>query len=490
MRGRDDLYHLIQGMTKTEKRYFVLDAKKSGRADSRYLSLFEALNDMEQFDEDQLKRSFTVNLSSDKAYLYDAILRSMRDYRSQSSSAARMKERLLDARYLFERGLYEQSHARILESKSLASALQDQFALLEINREEHISLFDRKTKVTLEQIEQLNSERQDCLNAVQEELTYLDLYYRLLLEVFREFNLRDAGSISALKKRLPLHLLEVERKPASPRALRRYYQCQATYHNLLGDTQQVFEHFLKIVEWWEQYPVLREEEFHRYVIDVSNLVNCGYENPDFLPEAQKWLDRLRQEGSGGSYHHQRIIFFKLSISNLLFLLNQNDFEKAKKMLPEIIAGMQKFGADKSLVLPGNVAIVYFLVEDYRNCIFWANHITRSLRSSGREDIRRLVRLLKLLSLFELGEVEELETAMRATRREFKAQELSADRFENKVLLLYFKRIFSSPLSEVKAAIIEFRDFLESVRSRGDHENPLGLDEFLIYANRKLKTSKR
>ena len=48
MRGRDDLYHLIQGMTKTEKRYFVLDAKKSGRADSRYLSLFEALNDREQ----------------------------------------------------------------------------------------------------------------------------------------------------------------------------------------------------------------------------------------------------------------------------------------------------------------------------------------------------------------------------------------------------------------------------------------------------------
>ena len=187
MRSKEDLFHLVQAMSKSEKRYFVLDAKKSGRTDSRYLNLFDAVNNMEEYDEEPLKKRFTANLSSDKAYLYEAILRSMRDYRSPASKAAQVKERLMDSRYLYERGLYDQSTERITEAKAMAAELEDQFTLLEINREEQVSLFDRKAKVELEHIEKLNEEREQIVKAIEEESKYINLYYRLLIEVFKEF---------------------------------------------------------------------------------------------------------------------------------------------------------------------------------------------------------------------------------------------------------------------------------------------------------------
>ncbi|MEZ4953596.1 MAG: hypothetical protein R2825_08470 [Saprospiraceae bacterium] len=179
MRNKEDLFNLIKAMSKSEKRYFVLDAKKSGRSASRYLTLFETLGKMEEFDEEKLKKKFPQNLPSDKAYLYEAILRSMRDYRSASSKAAQVKERLMDARFLYERGLYDQSTGRIAEAKVMAKELEDHFTLLEINKEEQVSLFDRRARVTLEHLEKLNKERWQALTSIEEEMKYHELYYRL-----------------------------------------------------------------------------------------------------------------------------------------------------------------------------------------------------------------------------------------------------------------------------------------------------------------------
>ncbi|MFQ5448410.1 MAG: hypothetical protein ACE5FF_15905, partial [Saprospiraceae bacterium] len=464
MRSREDLFQLIHSMSKSEKRYFVLDAKKSGRSGSRYLELFNTINRMGHYDDRALRKKFPQNPSSDKAYLYEAILRSMRDYRSPASKAAQVKERLMDARYLYERGLYGQSTQRIAEAKTIAAELEDQFTLLEINKEEQISLFDRKASVKLEHIEKLNEERTRTLEAIGEELRYLDLYYRLLLEVFRDFNPKDASSMEALKKRLPLELLDDNNKPASPQAVRRFYLCNAVYYNLLGELEKVYEYSLKAVQWWDSHPALKEEEFHRYIINVSNLVNTMYRSEQHAPLAQQWLDKLKQEKSSKGYHNQKVIFLKLSISNLLNFLNRNEFEKAHQTLPEIIAGLNKFGLRKSIVLTGNIATVNFLVRDFANCLQWTDHITRNLKTAGRQDIQRIVRIYAIIAHFERGDIDSTEAAMKAANRYYKSEGLPKTAFENVVLNKYLKNIFNAPVSEVKDSLAAFGTFLRQTKT--------------------------
>jgi hypothetical protein len=486
MRGRDDLYHLIQSMSKSEKRYFVLDAKKSGRSGSQYLDLFDAINRMAQYDDQVLRKKFPKNLPSAKAYLYEAILRSMRDYRSPASKAAQVKERLMDARYLYERGLYRQSTQRIAEAKAMATELEDQFTLLEISREEQVSLFDRKASVKLEHIEKLNEEREQTLKAIREELRYLDLYYRLLLEVFRDFNMKNAYAMKALKKRLPLELLEKENMPGTPQAIRRYYLCNAVYYNLLGDMDKVYDYSLKAVKWWDSYPALKGEEFHRYIINVSNLVNSMYNSEKHATLTQQWLDKLKQEKSSKSYHNQKIIFLKLSISNLLHLLNQNEFEKAHQTLPEVITGLNKFGLRKSMVLTGNIATVNFLVRDYANCLYWANHIIKNLKAAGREDIQRIVRIYAIIAHFESEDIDRTEAAIKAANRYFKLVGLPKGAFENVVLNTYLKKIINAPVNEVKRAFEDFEAFLRQTKPTREAKTPLGLAELLIWIENHKK----
>jgi hypothetical protein len=442
---------------------------------------------MEEYDEQPLKQRFAANLSSDKAYLYEAILRSMRDYRSQSSKAAQVKERLMDARFLYERGLYDQSTERISEAKAMASELEDQFTLLEINREEQVSLFDRRAKVQLEHIEKLNEERERTLKAIDEELRYLDLYYRLLLELYKDFNPDEQKDV-VLKKSLPIELLDESNFPSSIQAQRRYYQCQYVYYNMLGDLTNEYFYSKKAVEWWDNHPVLKEEEFHRYVNNVSNLVNTCYKMESKINEAHSWFERLKNEKSGNSIHNQAVVFRYLALSKLLYHLNKNEFKEASKLLPDIIDGINKFGLKKNLVLvlAANIVTVYFLIEDYENCIEWVDKITKSMKSSGRLDIHRVARIYKVISLYELDEFEKMELEIRAANRYFKINKTEKEAIEEIVLNVYLRDIFDVPVSAYKKAVRNLINYLTEIKSIPHKEGMLGVDEFLIWANSKIR----
>ncbi len=488
MRNRTDLFHLIKAMSKSEKRYFVLDAKKSGRRASRYLALFEALNKMEEFDEEKLKKKFPKNLSSDKAYLYEAILRSMRDYRSASSKAAQVKERLMDARFLYERGLYDQSNARILQAKTLATELEDNFSLLEIIKEEQLSLFDRRIKVTPEQVLTIQKDKKIIEKNIEEELKYIGLYCSLVVEFFRHGVLKNKNNIDEIKKNIPIHLLDKKNKPTSKLALRRYYLCKASYNRLMGNVQETKKYYEKAALWWAEYPSIKEEDYYRYVGDVSNLINICYTDPRLFPIAQEWFDKLKIEQSGRTYHEKKYVFLSLSLSNLLHHMNNGDRPSTEIAVKTVTEGLEKYNLTKSLALLANIVTAYFWVKDYNNCIKWATKII-DLKKNTRKDIQSIMMLYRLVAYYELGMIDELDTGVRSVGRFFKKVNISKDSFEFVLLDNYLKNIFNAPLGEVNKYLNELRVYLNSIEKNKILEQPIGLGEFLDWVNLKLGVTK-
>ena len=203
---------------------------------------------------------------------------------------------------------------------------------------------------------------------------------------------------------------------------------------------QIYENYLKAVDWWEKYPAFKSEEFNRYVSDIANLVNTCYDDEELLPEAQIWLGKLKEQGEARNYHERKYIFLYLSVSNLLYLMNYSDFVAAKNLLPEIIKGIEQFNLKRSIVLIGNILIVYFVLGDFKNCVVWADQVI-SLKNSRRNDIQRIARLLKLIALFELQEIDKVENSIRKTNRYFKKIKLPPDRFEQIILNKYFEKCF-------------------------------------------------
>src|SRR5215216_510593 len=113
-RPTNALFQLIKSLKKSEKRNFKLYAKRNSAAeDLKIIQLFDALDKMEQYDEDVLLRKNPsikkIQLSNLNASLYKQILSSLRLIKDEDNIDIQLHEQMDYARILFNKGLYIQS---------------------------------------------------------------------------------------------------------------------------------------------------------------------------------------------------------------------------------------------------------------------------------------------------------------------------------------------------------------------------------------------
>ena len=135
---KDDLFQLIRSMSKSEKRYFKMESKKAGNKTSNHIKLFDTINNLEDYDEEVLKKKlkkekFVEHLSAEKRYLYQAVLKSIRNFNSDKSIFTQLKNMVMDANQLLGRGLYTQAEKMLDKAHKMAEKMDDSVSLLEIN---------------------------------------------------------------------------------------------------------------------------------------------------------------------------------------------------------------------------------------------------------------------------------------------------------------------------------------------------------------------
>src|SRR3954469_24850132 len=93
-----NLFDLIKSLNKNEKRYFKLMMSPSDHENRKVLLLFDHINKQENFDEDEiLKKEPSLNpaqLSNLKAYLYDKILQSIRQFNAPKIEDIKIREQI------------------------------------------------------------------------------------------------------------------------------------------------------------------------------------------------------------------------------------------------------------------------------------------------------------------------------------------------------------------------------------------------------------
>ena len=139
---REAVFELIHSLTKAEKRNFKLFAGRlSGNHSSKFLLLFNALEGMEEYDEERLlarcPELSKVQLPNLKAHLYRQILKSLRMLGVQHSTLLQIQEQADFARILYDKGLY--SHAGRMVERAAALAERTPLALVFGNEVEGVS---------------------------------------------------------------------------------------------------------------------------------------------------------------------------------------------------------------------------------------------------------------------------------------------------------------------------------------------------------------
>lgn len=478
MKNKEDLFQLIKALSKSEKRYFSLDAQKAGRKDSKYMELFQAMNEQDDYDEASLREQFGANLPSDKAYLYEAILRSMRDYHSARSLSARVKERMLDARFLYERGLPEQSERRLDEAAQLARDLDDRLALLELNIQQRHLTKSLRRKAYQEELKSLIQEKNDHLSALSLELNHMDTADELFVEILQNFQLKSAYDRAALRSRMAV-FEQSPPGPEHPKAYWRYLLCMAMYHQLLGEFEEVFQYYSKVVDWWDERPANKKEDFYLYIIDVSNLLHA-YSVREQYERIPAVLDRLERE-EPESLHAKSLLFQKSAVYRLMYFINMGVSEGVDRFVTEMERGLDKYeikvGTRNALIV--NVSILLFVQGRFKACINWAQKLIRD-KSGARADIRTGAWILQLMAVLGIGDVDQTDPVLRATARYL--VKIGADKqnsFEY-AMLNHAKKLSQALPAEEKKLLSEWRGYLTELRTGGAGKVSMGLDELALY----------
>lgn len=417
MKKNQDLFDLIHSLSRTEKRYFTLDARKAGKRESRYLRLFQAINQQEEYDEAELKKEFRRGLADDKARLYEAILRAMRDFRSHRSRAARIKELLLDADFLYGRGLYLQCRNRLSEARLIAGELEDQLAGLEINRESRRVLNTLLRLPGSGDLSELSAETDRYLGLLTEEFRYLEHVDALIREVHR---LRQ-GATARREDELFAQYQEdlfTAKAPASLRGRIRFYQSRALYYQLLGRHAEVYENFSTVYRLWNENPIYKAEEFNRFLDDAFNLLTAMFQHRPAAHEALPLLNQLSAEQPADT-NDQLILFQRTANLRLYHAINYDPQRPAREVLAPIREGLEQYDLNpvSELTIRYNAALLHFLQDNPDACEDWLTTIIDLRKNDLRPDIVQAARLLRIITLVdqEMGE-DFLEAQMRSEQR--------------------------------------------------------------------------
>ena len=113
MSKNDYVYELIQSLNKSEKRYFKLYFATATKT-PKHVLLFSILEKETQYEEKKIKQKLTdeylkKNFAETKYYLYQQILKVLKDYRTENSVDTILIEKTQNIEILLQKALFEQA---------------------------------------------------------------------------------------------------------------------------------------------------------------------------------------------------------------------------------------------------------------------------------------------------------------------------------------------------------------------------------------------
>lgn len=410
MKKKEDLFILIHAMTKSEKRYFSVQAQKNNAPKKGYLALFKAISQQSKYNEAPLKQQFGESLGKEKNYLYENIMKSMREYHNKHSILAQARNMLLDAKILYERNLYDQAQVRLRKAYKIAQSIDASTLMLDIIKEERKLIHSFRKNNFQEQILALAKCSKDIVQSISVELDILDmhddLFSHYILKKTEQLPIEQLAAIE--EKYNPLLSCTTSKGKIKHRQL----QSQIFFHTLKQSRIETFECAKAILEWWDAHPSHKKEDSFSYIVDYFNYINTCFqtEQYDLMFESLNHIDNLdiKEENL------RVLVFEKSAIFKLNRALNLHNssqakelynFSQAKEITQQLDQKMKRhtLRTSSQLAIWLNGALLLFFAEAFTDSQQWLTNIIKTKKVHERQDIQIAARILHLFISIELTE---------------------------------------------------------------------------------------
>lgn len=491
MKVKHALFELIKSMTMSEKRYFkIYSSKHVIGQNNDYVLLFNFMDKSEDYDEDILqKQSFVKNLSAEKNYLYNLILRGLNAFHASFNSKTQIYQLLESIEILYHKGLYSQALKLVKKASKIAttSELFTQCLVLnEIKTEllskqflyEEASLNIAKANEFLAIITNFNSIQQITTDSYDQQV-------KMGLSRSNE----DSNLLETFAKNKKINNSKYS---MSNRGQMYINGLNLTYSYFIGNKAQTLKYSQLMTHQYEEYPYIIEYSTIGYVSSLYNLVNAYLDN-GLEAEALRVLEKLENTkekfGIPTSYNISARVFFYSNIIRLGLYLNQDRYEDSKILIENNKPSLEKF---KGYVVKPQLYEYYFLVTkyyivsgEYNNALRFTNLILNDNNFKLRDDLLSVVKLMNILIHFELNRDFSIEYLTKNTLNYFKKKKRLYKVEKELIKFMSFQgkidngEVRMNELKQLRNAMKEFKkDKFESI--------PFKLFDFEYWATAKIQ----
>jgi hypothetical protein len=475
-RSSDELFQLVKSLEKAEKRNFKLFVQRNqSAADLKTTALFDALDKMEEYDEEALlRRAKALNpaqLPNLKANLYRQVLASLRTLRDDANVEIQLHEQMEYARILYNKGLFQQSLKTLQRIKEMAKA-------------HHQSTFWHQALVFEKKIESLHitrsgRNRADLIsmevNALNERLALVGNLSNLSLQLYNWYiqvgHARNAKDTTAVREFL------LARLPMPPQQVKGFFGRLYLYQAFCWQGL-ILQDFLLYYRYAQRWADLFAEEPHMvrvepifYLKGLHNLLlahfmlrNAGkYDKTLALLEAFTASDSAQ---SNVLVRSQSFVYLAIARIDRHFL--HGTFSEGLLLVPDIEEKMFAYALQvdqhRILVLNYKIACLHFGAGDASTAIDYLNRIIQR-KVDLRSDLQCYARLLHLIAHYELGNYGILEHLIKSVYR-FMAQMENLSVVEEEIFR-FLRRVFQldTPAKE-RAAFVALKGRLEKLVQKG------------------------
>ena len=469
MKPSNELFNLIDSLTKSEKRFFKLNSTlQSG--EKNYIKIFNFIEKQKKYDEEELKNHFKNevfidHLPSEKNHLYKLILKSLRSFYSEQSISAQLKQEIKNVEVLHKKALYKECSKFVIRAKKMAKKYEKFYYWFELISWEKKLLEEAYEDGHFNQnINELIEEESDVIEKLRNLAEYQVLYSKINL-IFKSGGFsRNAEERKVVSEIEDYHLIKGKNTAISVRATTICYYikglCAASNRNY----EEAIINFRKVKMVIDKNPDIKMDLQGRYISTLTFLLNCYIDQHDFV-HAEKFLNEIKDLSNQKGYDSidsKVKIFSSIGIGEIQMYNRKGDFLKAQELLTFINEGLaayqSKLTKEKMLLFNYCKAYSLFGIGEYKGALKLMNKVLNDNEKKLRQDIYSFSRIFNLIIHYELKNFDFVEYEVKSTSRFLNKKE--KDYQIEKVFIHYIKKLSKEEFAGDKQII--YQDFYKSI----------------------------
>lgn len=457
MNKTEALIFLINSLSKTEKKAFNLATQNSKT--SNYVKLYTIIVKDKNVLADPLRKKYVKlikgsSFETSVNHLYRILLNAMLELRKDQDSHYSLFDKILKARILFEKSMYNECFDLLDKVKNAAREQENFYALLLASRLEleyllTLNFPEIDEKVLLHKHFKVNETLRITQKIQQQSALYELLRHRMIYKG----NARSEQQKNELNDLVVSEMSIVASSNIDNFEIDKLHQLfQANYLISVGDYKSALHSFYELNSLLESKKRLWADPPIFYVLTLEGILD-SLRSLGMYDGMDKFIQQLKKINS-------RSQSFNANVTCIVFLyelfpfLDTGDFEACqqlmKKYQEDLLKKPQLLSLSRNAELSLYLALINFGHRDFRKAQKLLTKIIFTSRSYAYLPLYRTIRLVNLMILYELKDFDLIKNETRSIKREMKNDE-KGYKIEKRILNFVNKQ--SLPISVMKRNLL-------------------------------------